>query len=306
MQILSQPGNTFGGVLGEWLGAERAEVKVSSHSAYGTITAAHILPELGAMSPTDITAECITNLMRRKSGELAPATVRSIAAVLRGALHYAEKSGSMIPGSAAAVATVAAPKRAEVRVLSAAEQAALEAVLVGNDPARVGVLLALYTGLRVGELCALQWQDISAAAKTLTVRRTVQRIRRLEPGLPRTELHFDTPKSASSERTIPIPAKVGTYLEPLRSRADCFVLSRTAAVIEPRTMQNRFKTYLREASVEGINFHALRHTFATRWMERGFDVKALSRILGHADVSTTLNIYVHPSLDTMRSYMDQL
>lgn len=307
MQVsLSLESDTFGGILDEWLGTDCPEVKASSRSAYETITAAHLLPELGQMTPVEVTAERVSELMRRKSEELAPSTVRSIAAVLRGALHFGEKAGEIAPGCAAAVAASPAARRGEVRVLSRWEQAALESVLTAGDPARVGVLLALCTGLRVGELCALQWQDISAQARTLTVHRTVQRIRSPEPGRSRTVLHFDTPKSASSQRTIPIPSRVAELLEPLRTASECFVLSGTPAVVEPRTMQNRFKRYLREAGLEDINFHALRHTFATRWMERGFDVKALSRILGHADVSTTLNIYVHPSMDTMRGYMDQM
>ena len=306
MTMIAPDCSTFSGVLGDWLGAETQGVKPSSHCAYQTVTAAHILPELGGVPPTELTQQQLTDFLHRKSGALAPSTVRIIAAVLRGALHYAEETGVLAPGCAAAVTKLATPKRREARSLSATEQAALETVLRQPDAKRLGVLLTLYTGLRVGELCALQWRDISAGAQTLSVRRTVQRIRRATPSGARTELHFDTPKTQSSARTIPIPAKIAALLEPLRADPDCFVLSGTPDVVEPRTMQNRFKAYLREAGVEDINFHALRHTFATRWMERGFDVKALSRILGHADVATTLNIYVHPSMDTMRGYMDQL
>lgn len=298
---------SFGCYLGEWLGGAGTErVKPSSRAAYGSIAQAHLLPELGALAVAELDKSRVTSLMQDKAGQLSPATLRSIAAVLRGALRCAELDGAVSPGCAAAVQVAAAPKRREARALTREEQTSLEHVLCADiDRSRAGVLLALYTGLRVGELCALQWRDVSAS-RTLTVRRTVQRIRRMEPDGPRTELLFDTPKSATSARTIPIPAKVHALLEPLRADDACFVLSGTEAVVEPRTMQNRFKAYLREAGVPDYNFHALRHTFATRWVERGFDVKALSRILGHADVATTLNIYVHPSMDTMRDFMDQL
>lgn len=306
MQITLQNTATFADVLESWGVCECAETKASSRAAYSTILTAHLLPELGGLPVCDITEARISTLLREKADLLSPSSVRSIATVLRHTLRYAAQSCGAVGCMPDEVPHTSLRKHREIPILSRRDQQRLEAVLYPGEAKRVGVLLTLCTGLRIGELCALQWGDISAYSGTLTVRRTVQRIRNLEADVPRTVLRFDTPKSASSQRVIPIPRRVAALLEPLRCGDECFVLSGTPQPVEPRTMQNRFKAYLAEAGIEPVNFHALRHTFATRWMEKGFDVKSLSRILGHADVSTTLNIYVHPSLDTMRQFMDQM
>lgn len=298
---------TFGSVVEAWLGQESGEVRATTLAAYTTVTQSHILPVLGQITPGEMTGEHVRELMSEKARALAPSTVRTVAAVLRGALQFAEREGAVAPGCSSAVYAGKCEKRPDIRVMSRAEQQALESVLYGSEPSRTGVMLALYTGMRIGELCALRWRDVSMRERTITVSGSVQRIRRsaAAPG-PRTELYFGPPKSANSARVIPIPAKVAVQMERIVSAPEHFVLSGSGRVVEPRTMQNRFKAYLREAGVKDFNFHALRHTFATRWMEHGFDVKALSSILGHADVSTTLNIYVHPSMDTMRDFIDQL
>ena len=295
---------TFDRTLTSWISSESAQMKPSSHAAYLSILTTHLLPELGPLPPQEVTAARIAALIREKSENLSPSTVCVIAAVLRHALRYAEEQGENAACSAAGVPHVPRSRRQDVHVLSVTEQAALEMVLREDDPCDVGVLLALCTGLRVGELCGLRWGDVAEKSAFLSVRRTAQRVR--NPDGVGTTLRFDSPKSVSSMRTIPIPARVAKRLEALRAEDDCYVLTGSQRALEPRTMQNRFKAYQRAAGLEPRNFHTLRHTFATRWMEKGFDVKTLSRVLGHADVSTTLNIYVHPSLETMRGYMDQM
>ncbi len=166
----------------------------------------------------------------------------------------------------------------------------------------VCVLLSLYTGLRIGEICGLKWSDIDLEKRILTVRRTVQRIR-TEHG---TKLIVDAPKSRSSQRSIPIPAFIMDILNKFKSSENVYVLSGNTKITEPRTLQRRFKTILKKTDLPSINYHSLRHMFATNCISAGFDVKTLSEILGHAAVETTLNRYVHSSMERKTQCMNLL
>ena len=155
----------------------------------------------------------------------------------------------------------------------------------------------------------MKWGDISFADRTLRVRRTVQRIKAAEagPGQPKTCLVFDSPKSAHANRTVPIPDTILKLMEPLRGADGAFILTGSEEqCIDPRTYQNRFYAMLRRAGVRKVKFHTLRHTFATNCVRLGCDPKTLCDILGHSDVSITLNIYVHPSVPAKRELIERL
>ena len=165
------------------------------------------------------------------------------------------------------------------------------------------VLLSLYTGLRVGEVCGLMWGDIDFEKSVLAVRRTVQRIRN---GDRSTCILADTPKSRASRRSIPIPKFLIKLLRDSRSNENCYILSGSNHIIEPRTLQRRFKSILKKADLPSVSYHSLRHAFATNCLQAGFDVKTLSEILGHASVETTLNRYVHTSMEQKIKCMELL
>ncbi len=171
---------------------------------------------------------------------------------------------------------------------------------VTSAGAKAAILLCLFTGMRLGELCALKWSDIDCINRTVTVNRTVQRIS-ATGHISKTILMETSPKSESSKRTIPLTDPV---LERLRKlKGDKPYIFGEDKPLDPRTMQQRFKRLLKEAGVDDRNFHTLRHVFATNCIENGMDVKALSEILGHADVKITLNRYVHPTMDTKRQQL---
>lgn len=171
----------------------------------------------------------------------------------------------------------------------------------------VGVLLSLYTGIRVGELCALQWEDFDLAHSKLKIRKTMQRIQDLGNGsVSKTKIVITEPKSQCSIREIPLPLFIVDVAKKFASNPKAYILTGTDRYIEPRTMQNRFKSYVKECNVEPANFHVLRHTFATRCVEVGFEVKSLSEVLGHANVNITLNRYVHSSFELKHSNMNKL
>ena len=162
--------------------------------------------------------------------------------------------------------------------------------------------LSLFTGLRIGELCALKWKDVDLSNKTVSISKTIQRIR-TDFG---TKLVITEPKSNSSVREIPVPECIMPILKKFSADKECYLLSGTSKPVEPRVMQYRFQKLLKKAKLPSIHFHALRHMFATNCVEMGFDVKSLSEILGHSGVEITLNRYVHSSLERKKQFMKKL
>lgn len=191
-----------------------------------------------------------------------------------------------------------------VIVLTRKEQMKLLSVLKQDiDPFKTAIALSLYTGLRLGEICALKWTDIDAENRLVTVNRTVQRLK-LDGHRSKTILLETDPKSEYSKREIPLSNTVFALLTQFSGKKE--YIFGGGKPMDPRTMQNHFKRLLQSAGLPDRNFHILRHTFATNCIEGGTDVKSLSEILGHSDVQITLNRYVHPSMDTKRKYMDVL
>lgn len=196
-----------------------------------------------------------------------------------------------------------------MRVLTLLEEEALVRVLLDDiDQYKFGVMLSLYTGIRIGELCALQWDNLCLPSATLKVRKTMQRIQDKNVGATsKTRVIITEPKSQCSIRDIPLPVFILELARRFESSPKTFVLSGDKSrYVEPRTMQNRFKKYIRDSGIADANFHTTRHTFATRCVEVGFDIKTLSEILGHANVNITLNRYVHSSFDLKCSNMSKL
>lgn len=196
-----------------------------------------------------------------------------------------------------------------MRVLSREEQARFVSYLLEDmDTCKFGVLLALFTGVRIGELCALQWGKISLKEQTIRIDATLQRLRDTSAvGSARTRIVISTPKSDTSVRTIPVTdytAELCGKMDPHSSAA--YVLTGTENFMEPRTLQYRMEKYTRECGLEGVYFHTLRHTFATRAVEVGFEIKSLSEVLGHATTTITLDRYVHASLVLKRDNMKKL
>lgn len=287
----------------EWLLVNQTRLKPSTCQRYQGFLKNHLEGGLGAMDALYVTTVTIHQFAaERLSSGLAPQTVNAILTLLHSILKYGHRQYQLpIPE----IIYLSVEKK-EMRVLSQEEQKKLVDYLMQDlDACKLGILVALYTGLRVGELCALKWEDISK--DSITIRRTMQRLKK--DSTDGTELHIGSPKTKTSLRTIPVPSFLQELIEPFRKPelAECYFLATTPGeVIEPRAMQYRFRRYLKEAGIEKANFHALRHTFATRCVEAGFEIKSLSEVLGHANVQTTLNKYVHSSFDLKRANMELL
>jgi integrase len=161
----------------------------------------------------------------------------------------------------------------------------------------------MFTGLRIGEICALKWSDVDLENGILHISKTAMRIQ-TPTEKSKTAVKITAPKTANSIRDIPLPNFLVKKLSAVMKSDDCYVLSGNSHLVEPRCLSYRFKSILKKANLPSIKFHALRHTFATNCLQKNFDIKTLSEILGHSSVDTTMRIYVHTSLERKRECMD--
>ena len=289
----------------QWLAAVKLRVKESSYANYENIVRRHILPQLGRASFTSLSAAKLNAFVSEKlsngrldgHGGLSAKTVRDIMTVYRSVERYAAREYGIRQTNY----TMPKVERQELDILSKYERNKLEKYLMSTHTVtNSAILLCMFSGLRVGELCGLKWSDIDFREGTISVNRTVQRINHHGSS----EVVIGLPKSKRSVRQIPIPKFVLNYLEQYKANENLFVASGRQIPIEPRTMQNRFKAVLRKCGIREINFHLLRHNYASACIELGLDVKTLSELLGHADASLTLNRYVHSSMEQKKTYVN--
>lgn len=293
----------------EWLRLRKPKVKESTYIKYDTALRRHIKPKLGGCVPADITTGLLNDFTDELlfGEELAPKTVHDVLIILHDVLKY---TAALLCGSCPA-AEIHYPKpcKKEMRVLSRQEQARFISYLLEDmDTCKFGVLLTLFTGVRIGELCALQWGKISLEEQTIRIDATLQRLRDTNmTGSARTRIVIGTPKSDTSVRTIPLTdfaARLCQKMDPHSAAA--YILTGTDRFMEPRALQYRMEKYTRACGLEGVHFHTLRHTFATRAVEVGFELKSLSEVLGHASTTITLDRYVHSSMSLKRDNMNKL
>ena len=286
--------------------SENREIKPTSRERYRALIEQHIQPELGSCRVCDLTEERLDSFVRKKlhsgrldgRGGLAPKTVNDICVLVKSALKLARQK-FQYRGAEEIHAPPVKQRRVDV-FTSWESQRISAAALYRPNMEKLTYLLCLETGIRLGEVCALRWSDIDFASGLLHIRRTAYRIN--YGG--HTELVIQTPKSDCSVRTIPLTAKMLSLLCPHKNARDCYVLTGTGKPMEPRTLQYRFQGFLKSLDIPARNYHTIRHSFATRCIEGGMDVKSLSEILGHANVQTTLKMYVHPSMDAKRSALE--
>ena len=287
----------------EWMQINGDRLKPSTIQRYHGCLKNHINPLFGPVAVTQLTTVSIHQLAQdRLAAGLAPQSVNALLTLLHSILKYGYRQYRLPMPDIIYLSC----ERKEMRVLSVQEQGKLTNYLLQDlDIWKLGVLVALYTGLRIGELCALSWEDVQP--DRIRVRRTVQRLKKVDNT--GTALFVGSPKTKTSSRIIPIPAFLKELISDFRGKNQpemYFLTQSTQDIPDPRIMQYRFQHYQREAGIDKASFHALRHTFATRCVEAGFEIKSLSEILGHSNVQTTLNKYVHSSFDLKKANMDLL
>lgn len=312
-QLITTEIDLFATVATDWFTSIKPQIKETTQNKYTNILNNYILPVFGTQKLENITYDFIEkhcHFLLKYGGKagngLSSKTVIDTLSIIRSILKYAKRKGKIIScdGTDIQIKNTSLP----MRIFSKTEQAQLCDYLYKNiNAANIGILICLFTGLRIGEICALRWEDISITEKTISIHHTLQRIQDKTNTEKKTKVIITVPKSDCSIRTIPIPDILLNILIEYKTTSYGFVLTNhDSAFMEPRTMQNYFKKALQNSGIKNANFHTTRHTFATRCIELGFDVKSLSEILGHATVNITMNRYVHPTMDLKRENMQKL
>ena len=298
----------------EWLRRKEPFIKYSTFAAYTNIVINHLIPYWGKKLLADINEEqvqeyilyLVTKGRLDGKGGINTRSAKDIVVVFKSILRDAARL-KMIPMPSFDLHYPRTDYEHRITVLSRAMQAQLvEAVQKDLTFASSGILLSLYTGLRIGEVCALKWESIDLKDAVLHVRQTVQRVyikTTRHKGCSR--LLMGNPKTRSSRRDVPLSKALLAVLKRLPKRPpNTFLLTGLEHCMEVRTFRSYFQGFLDRHAIQRINFHALRHTFATRCIECGADAKTVSELLGHATIAMTMNLYVHPRVEQKRSCVE--
>lgn len=298
---------TFEDIVGLWLSDRRPYVKRSTYSTYSLLVKNHLLPAFSRES--DITEAHVQQFVLEKIGQgLSQKYIKDILVVLAMIRKYAVKNGYMMHHDIY-VRFPSQRERYHMEVLRRSDQKKImDYVKSDLTSANLGIYICLSSGLRIGEVCALLWDDLDVHSGVIRVSKTLQRIYIPDGRKGRTELMIDSPKSKDSIREIPMTKELEAMVRSLKkvAKGNCFVLSNSEKPIEPRTYRNYYNKLMRRLEIPVMKFHGLRHSFATRCIEGNCDYKTVSVLLGHSDISTTLNLYVHPNMEQKQKCVEQM
>lgn len=290
-----------------WRVDKKQYVKTSTISTYTLLIENHILPafkEADRINEADVQEFVFEKL---NSG-LSHKSVKDILIVLKMILKFGAKNG-YLEYTQIDIKFPTERDKHEIEVLSRSNHRKVISHIQENFTFRnLGIYICLCAGMRIGEICALKWEDVDTENGIISVKKTIQRVYMIEGEERYTELILDSPKTKNSIRDIPMTKDLLKLLKPLKRimNHNYFVLTNESKPTEPRTYRNYYKQFMQEVGVPILKFHGLRHSFATRCIESNCDYKTVSVILGHSNISTTLNLYVHPNMEQKKKCIDQM
>ena len=290
-----------------WKEYKRPYVKQSTMAAYVLILENHVLPEFGdndSLHEHDVQAF----VLKKIEHGLSAKSVKDILVVLKMVMKFGVKNEWMNHCEWDIKFPVNSQPK-ELEVLSVANhKKILDYVQHNFTFMNLGIYISLSTGLRIGEICALKWSDINVADGKITVQRTIERIYMVEGEKKHTQLVINTPKTVNSCREIPISKELLAMVKPMKKvvNADFYVLTNEDKPTEPRTYRNYYNRLMEKLDIPKLKYHGLRHSFATRCIEAGCDYKTVSVLLGHSNISTTLNLYVHPNMEQKKRCINKM
>ena len=294
-------------VIELWKTNKKQYVKKSSFSAYTLLVENHLLPTFGNKYNIEET-EVQAFVFQKLEAGLSQKTIKDILIVLKMILKFGAKHKWLIY-TPFDIQFPTEREKHNIEVLTKTDQRKIMNYIQEHFTFRnLGVYICLSSGMRIGEVCALTWEDIDTDNGVISVNRTIQRIYVIEDGNRKTELILDTPKTKNSIREIPISKDLLRILKPFKKivNPSFFVLTNDAKPTEPRTYRSYYKNLMRELKMPELKFHGLRHSFATRCIESNCDYKTVSVLLGHSNISTTLNLYVHPNMEQKKKAIEQM
>ena len=296
----------------DWLIEKKDYIKESTYANYSNSIFNHIIPKLGFYYLPELNHKIIQDFLielfkngkKNCEGGLSEKTIKDITIIIKGSLKKAINEDKLKHIEL----TFNYPKsntEKKIYVLTKSEQNKLKSYVLKNLSNRsIGILICLYSGIRIGELCSLKWNDIDFKKGILTVNKTIQRIYVKDKENNISKIIITAPKTKNANREIPINKNFLEVLKQLKSSNNDYILTGTDKFIEPRTYRKYFNKVLKETKIKHFNFHSLRHTFATNCISLGIDYKTVSELLGHANVNITLNLYVHPRLSQKKKCID--
>lgn len=299
---------TFAEVASLWKADKRRYVKKSSYAHYVQHLNKHLMPVFGdklTIMPNDLQAFADSLLDRG----LSIKTVKDSILILKMIHRFGERLGAWPHLDFRVRYSTTVESGKTLPVLSLTHQQRLVRYLHANFSFRnLGILICLHSGLRIGEICALQWKDLDIAAGEIHISKTLSRIWLSDGNEKEYTLSIGAPKTASSIRDIPITKTLADIIKPLRRvmNPEYFIVSNDSRPLEPRYYRDYFVKILAKVGIPPTRFHALRHSFATRCIESKCDYKTVSVILGHASISTTLDMYVHPGFAEKKKCLDRM
>ena len=298
----------------EWLIDKKEYIKESTYANYSNNIFNHIIPKLGNIYIQDLNHKTIQDFLlnlfksgrKDGSGGLSEKTIKDITIIIKGSLRKAINEEKIRHFEL----TFNYPKDnkdSKIYILSKHEQNKLTNYVLENLTNRnIGLLISLYSGLRIGELCALQWNDIDFKKNILSVNKTIQRVYIKDKDNNISKVIITTPKTKNANREIPINKEFLELLKKLKTKGNDYIITGSSKYLEPRTYRKYFNKVLKQVKIKQFNFHSLRHTFATNCISLGVDYKTVSELLGHANVNITLNLYVHPRLSQKKKCIDMI
>ena len=290
-------------ILKEWLSKKRINIKEQSYIKYQHLINNYINPILGDVKEKRLMEGDIINFFNdEKITTLSQSSRQTIIYIINNSTNNKFKIciEDLFKGKNKY-------KHNNLKYFTKKEQKVLEEYIYNHlNIKTISILLCLYTGLRIGEVCGLKWEDIDFKNKLLTVKRTIQRIPELNRTNFKTKVIESIPKTDNSYRKIPIPTFLLSMLEEFKDIPTNYIVSNRNKPKEPRVLSRYFSHILKEIKVTPLSFHSLRHTFATRSLEAKMDIKTLSEILGHSSYKTTLEIYAHSSIELKRESMNNM
>lgn len=310
---------TFNEIAEEWFNYKKNFIKQSTYNKYFNTYINYIKEKLGFYYIEQISEKLVQNYILelsknrnyRTNEPLSISTLKIVIYIIKSATNFAYKQEYI----KLIQLEIELPQQEKkpIKILQKKEQKILENYLITKqDCYSLSILICLYTGMRIGELCALKWNDVDFNNHIITVQQTIQRIQNKEnKHIPKTQLLITKPKTKNSIRRIPITSSLykimKNYYIQNNEQPSYFVFrNKKNDPIDPRKIQEYFKQTIKRLNLTLITFHSLRHTFATRCIELGMDIKTLSEILGHSNVSTTMSIYVHSTESHKKKQMELL
>lgn len=290
-----------------WLSEKKHFVKKSSMSAYTLLLENHVKPFFGHQD--EITEDLVqTFVLKKIESGLSQKTVKDVLIVLKMLIKFGSKKKYIVytPWD---IQFPTNHEKHDVEILTSSDHKKAIAYVKEHFTFRnLGVLLCLSTGMRIGEVCGLKWEDIDMDNHMVRIRRTIQRIYVIDNGVRRTELIIDTPKTKNSIREIPLTKDLIIIMKSVSKlvNSEFYVLTNDEKPTEPRTYRSYYKNLMEKIGLPVIKFHGLRHSFATRCIEGKADIKTVSVLLGHSNISTTLNLYVHPNVEQKKSVINSV